>query len=444
MLKYKNPQKKENNMSAGICIMNRNAIAMAADSAVTVGDHAAIHNSANKLFSLSKVAPIGVIIYANGAFMGVPMEIIIKEYKKRIGKKTFSALKDYLDDFIHYLETHVHFFRFDINEEVFVMSVFMDLMSGLNGDYNILTGRKRDEKGSDLTEEEKESISGEALNVTIKFINDKGNIENASFVEYIKKKYKAEFMRILDTEKDFAWIKKDKIESFVDEVITIYDKKFDRNGYVGLAIAGYGDNEIYPSLMHIHLSGFIDGKIRYFVEQEVSISERIPASVVPLAQVDVMQTFLFGINDQFLGYLANEIPSQIVNSLNSMDDKLFAVGQKNAVMKQLVGVTDNVLKHMQEIAINNYMSPIFDSVATLPIEELGLLAESMINITSIRRKVALDSNIGTVGGPIDVSIISKGDGFIWLKRKHYFERKYNPQFFYSHYEDGQRGDLNDE
>lgn len=43
-------------MSAGICIMNRNAIAMAADSAVTVGDHAAIHNSANKLFSLSRVA----------------------------------------------------------------------------------------------------------------------------------------------------------------------------------------------------------------------------------------------------------------------------------------------------------------------------------------------------------------------------------------------------
>ena len=431
-------------MSAGICIMNRNAIAMAADSAVTVGDHAAIHNSANKLFSLSKVAPIGAIIYANGAFMSVPMEIIIKEYKKHIGKKTFSALKDYLNDFIHYLQSHVQFFRFDINEEFFVKSVFMDLMGGLSGDYNILTERKRNEKGSDLSEEEQESIGEETLNATIKFINDKANIDGASFVEYIKQKYKAEFIKILETEKDFAWVKKEQIDGFVEEVIKIYDRKFDRNGYVGLAIAGYGDNEIYPSLMHIHLSGCIDGKIRYFVEQEASISERIPASVVPLAQVDVMQTFLFGINDQFLGYLANEIPSQIAESLNNMDDKLFAVGQKDAVMKQLVGVTGNVLTHMQEIAIKNYMSPIFDSVATLPIEELGLLAESMINITSIRRKVALDSNIGTVGGPIDVSIISKGDGFIWLKRKHYFERKYNPQFFYSHYEDGQGGKPDDE
>ena len=56
-------------MSAGICIMNRNAIAMAADSAVTVGDHAAIHNSANKLFSLSRIAPVSLIIYANATLI---------------------------------------------------------------------------------------------------------------------------------------------------------------------------------------------------------------------------------------------------------------------------------------------------------------------------------------------------------------------------------------
>ena len=431
-------------MSAGICIMNRNAIAMAADSAVTVGDHVAIHNSANKLFSLSKVAPVGAIIYANGAFMSVPMEIIIKEYKKSIGRKTSPLLKDYLCDFITYLESHVTFFRFDINEEAFVKSVFFDLMGGLSGDYNVLSERKQNTKGADLTDEEKEIVGVETLNATIRFIKDIENIDGATFTEYIKRKYKPDFINFLKTETNFSWIKEEQIEGFVDEVCKIYDKKFDRNGYVGLAIAGYGDDEIYPSLMHVHLSGCIEGKIRYFIEQEASISEKIPASVVPLAQVDVMQTFLFGINDQFLGYLANEIPSQIAESLSKMDDNLFASGKKNMVMSQLVGVTGNILKHMQETAISNYMAPIFESVATLPIEELGLLAESMINITSIRRKVALDSNIGTVGGPIDVSIISKGDGFIWLKRKHYFERKYNPQFFYSHYEGGQGGDPDDE
>jgi hypothetical protein len=34
----------------------------------------------------------------------------------------------------------------------------------------------------------------------------------------------------------------------------------------------------------------------------------------------------------------------------------------------------------------------------------------------------------TVGGPVDVAIISKYDGFIWIKRKHYFDKKQNPFF----------------
>lgn len=35
----------------------------------------------------------------------------------------------------------------------------------------------------------------------------------------------------------------------------------------------------------------------------------------------------------------------------------------------------------------------------------------------------------TVGGPTDVAVISKKDGFIWIKRKHYFDPTYNYHFF---------------
>ncbi|WP_157078620.1 hypothetical protein [Methanobrevibacter filiformis] len=42
---------------------------------------------------------------------------------------------------------------------------------------------------------------------------------------------------------------------------------------------------------------------------------------------------------------------------------------------------------------------------------------NIIHITSLKRKV--EEGLETVGGDIDVAIISKGDGFIWAKRKHY-------------------------
>ncbi|MEK6282290.1 MAG: hypothetical protein AABN95_18185 [Acidobacteriota bacterium] len=55
------------------------------------------------------------------------------------------------------------------------------------------------------------------------------------------------------------------------------------------------------------------------------------------------------------------------------------------------------------------------------------MADALVSLTSTKRRVTMD--LETVGGPIDVAIISKGDGFVWIKRKHYFEADSNPQFF---------------
>ena len=54
------------------------------------------------------------------------------------------------------------------------------------------------------------------------------------------------------------------------------------------------------------------------------------------------------------------------------------------------------------------------------------LAESLVELTSLIRRMTPKEE--TVGGPVDVAIVSKGDGFIWLKRKHYFDLKLNANF----------------
>ena len=60
-----------------------------------------------------------MIVYANATLMTVPIEIIIKQYKKHLGDKTFNHLKDYVSDFVKYLEENVDFYRFDINKPMF-------------------------------------------------------------------------------------------------------------------------------------------------------------------------------------------------------------------------------------------------------------------------------------------------------------------------------------
>ena len=267
----------------------------------------------------------------------------------------------------------------------------------------------------------------------MRFIDSFEKNSDSAFYDYVKDKYSLSFYSIIKSDKRFEWIDDEYARFISEKSCLLYDTKFERNGYVGFAIAGYGDNEIFPQLTHVHVQGYINGKLKYHIVENVSISDNTIASIVPLAQTDVMQTFLFGINDSFLNELSNTIPNELLNTIGDKTG-IICADRTDDFNVLVLKSRDSIVSKMANKAKAEYMKPIIISVSTLPIEEMALLAESMINITSLRRKVALDNNIGTVGGPIDVSIISKGDGFIWLKRKHYFDRKLNPQYFYSHFE----------
>ncbi len=62
------------------------------------------------------------------------------------------------------------------------------------------------------------------------------------------------------------------------------------------------------------------------------------------------------------------------------------------------------------------------------------MAESLVNLTKFQRKIS--PHIESVGGAVDVAVISKGDGFVWIKRKFYFEPQMNPRFLANYYKDG--------
>ena len=415
-------------MSAGIIVMNKNAIAMAADSAVTIGDHAAIHNSANKLFALSMFEPVGAIIYANAQFMQVPMEIIIKQYKTELGKKNFSTLQEYVDDFVSFLERNSDLFHFRKNEENYVLGICFDLLQGLANGY---TNRAKELIGKvnrPLTEKEDIAIKQQALEETMQFV-DSQPIVRDSFSSYVENVYLEKIVGFI--ERQINWVTDRK--ELAMKLCRLFDTHFTRRGYMGMAIAGYGKSEIFPHMVHLKLSGILNGKLRYEKVGNMDIDEIQTAAIIPLAQTDVMHTFIRGYNDLIMQQVAGTVPQLIGQRIDTMPNSTLDDGQKKQIKESFVGFQNDVAKIMQEVANNVFVSPIIDSVTSLPIEELALFAESMINITSVRRRVAIDGNIGTVGGPIDVAIVTRGDGLIWLKRKHYFEAKKNPQFMYSRY-----------
>jgi len=78
-------------MTAEVAILNKTAVALAADSAITLGSQK-IYNSGNKLFSLSKYRPVGIMVFGNAEFMGIPWETIIKFYRSKLKSKKSNEL----------------------------------------------------------------------------------------------------------------------------------------------------------------------------------------------------------------------------------------------------------------------------------------------------------------------------------------------------------------
>ena len=75
---------------------------------------------------------------------------------------------------------------------------------------------------------------------------------------------------------------------------------------------------------------------------------------------------------------------------------------------------DSVRKEISE----KHSGPFMTAVAALPRHDLAAMADALVNLTAFRAHASADER-ETVAGPIDVAILSKGDGFVWAKRKRF-------------------------
>ena len=158
----------------------------------------------------------------------------------------------------------------------------------------------------------------------------------------------------------------------------------------------------------------------------------------PFAQINTISNFLNGIDVSTNYHIASYFKKVIDDYSNNIEELIKANWKINGKDEQEILSDLESLKQNNDRIISDFVGfidtlkdenskPILKSIMSLPKEELANLSESLINITSL--KVKVQENLETVGGDVDVAIITKGDGFVWTKRKHYFKESLNPQFF---------------
>lgn len=167
------------------------------------------------------------------------------------------------------------------------------------------------------------------------------------------------------------------------------------------------------------------------------ISEHGSSAVIcPFAQVDVTQTIIRGINPSFQDIIYNVIEESIKSFSKAITNKLDADPSTATVSSAIKGLDINSVIRDITYQINRemrdtYTVPLLNTVVSLDKEDMANMAESFISLTSLVRRMQPGEE--TVGGPVDVAVISKGDGFVWINRKHYFRPELNAPFFNNYF-----------
>jgi len=99
-------------MTSEIAVMNQRAVALAADSAVTLidGGTVIVRNDTRKLFNLAEGLPVAVMFYGVADMMGHPWEHLIEHFQKKKKPGKLRNLRDYATNFIGMLDGLEEFF----------------------------------------------------------------------------------------------------------------------------------------------------------------------------------------------------------------------------------------------------------------------------------------------------------------------------------------------
>lgn len=434
-------------MTAIVGVLNSHGIAIAADSAVTVTGNKVkkVYNRSNKIFTLSKVHPIGIAIYSSADFMGIPLETIIKLYRKKLKDNHFNTVEEYKTDFLEFLKTQLANVSTEFKTDKFYNFCFECYGTIKDKVIENLDGRA-DELAAlgeaDLDATYDAQITAE-INAYMAIVNGfpKAAYINKSLVEFTAF-YTDPLTSITnfiqeELQKRFPTItlKADHVTAIYEVLFSLINVEYLFESHSGLVFFGFGEEEIFPATVQVLVGTALMNipRIRHYDAIKI-IPGVHNSNILPFAQGDVTTTVLTGVDPNY----KSEMKESIKATFNTVGQELRILlnnpQQADTLDASLANVSDELINKLEQYQFNTITGPLLEILAYMGKEDMSELAESLVNITSLKRKfTSSDSADESVGGPVDVAIVTKGDGFIWMKRKHYFDMENNQGFTEKYY-----------
>ena len=425
-------------MTAEVMVLNREAIAIAADSAVTL-EHLErkVYNSANKLFELSSTEPIGIMVYGGASFGLIPWETVIKQYRKRLGDTRFDTIDEYASDFVSYLDHFVDYHPPEIQLGYAERVVMSELEWAVN--YLQRERKRRRDFRQVFRHEDQTSylIDGIMTQSTeLETLECLDPVDKAAVEDLVDQLFADWFETVrdcFDRIRDFS-ISAQHAAALKSLAAAALRSVSMGGSASGVVVAGFGARQLFPAWTSYGVDGIVADKVRARHLERFEVGPLHPVDIRAFAQDDMVLTFLNGVHPSYpeaLKAFVTQALDQFIDELRSVANDAELTDQLEGYMSRINGArtTVNTEFHgkLEELLLATHKQPTMLVVSMLPKEELAEFAETLVALTSFKRRMTL--GLETVGGPIDVAVISKGDGLVWVKRKHYFDKKFNLRYF---------------
>ncbi|ADM09765.1 hypothetical protein PB2503_08549 [Parvularcula bermudensis HTCC2503] len=424
-------------MTSEIVLMNRQAVAMAADSAVTISgpNYLKTYQSVDKLFPLVTDQPVGVMIYNNAELMGMPWETIISIYRDQAQGRNLDSVDAYARDFIAFLNGNTDLFPQDHQDKEFFKHIAV-VMSLIASDFDYYVAQFTAAQAGSLRDHVSAIFEFVVAQLHDDYqinLDDSPREDLPAFPkgtgDQLRRRYGGPIADIIDSL--ILALRQDHPALSVSEgtrrqleeiaVLSVVKDAFFEH-YTGVVFAGFGARETFPSMRSYLTSTVVLGTVKNRQDRTAAVTAESGPVIQPFAQDRMIRTFLTGM-DQGLRYflfgqtlrLATTLVSDVVQQTPGLSEEQrqrlasdYSEGDLGRSIQAFFGSID-------EYSYLSHTGPILRAIGSLPKKELGETAASLIKLNGFQQKVM--HSVETVGGPVSLATITRNEGLVMGKEK---------------------------
>lgn len=412
-------------MTSEVMIMNRQAVALAADSAVTYGGgpEPVVTLEAEKILPLS--GNIALMVYSRGDVIGRSWSHIAHAFTREHGDHEFDSVSDCAKAFFAFIDRNRKLFPESEEHAEFEELMRLAVLTVLNH-----ARAMRLYSASSPYEDDAQAFIAALDLYRAHLAHDEAGNERrpVAVLDHVTRdRFYTLYGKMIDeiiseALEDFGSQEEVRAKIF-DFAYMLATMPAFLEPYAGLVFAGFGNDDVFPVFEHFYSSILVDGILKRAHDEttRVGVEEGPNAFVRTFAQADMTHAFLRGVHPLMFDMM---IAMNLVTNEAAAEQALAEAGVEGekavGVMEKLQAtalpqLTMEFIQGSQNFSQEEFINPFIAVVAASGKKQLAETAKSLVELNILKSDLHMTQT--GVGGDVDVVMISRTAGVEWYARK---------------------------